>query len=119
VRLGAAERLLADDRMIPTGAREPLAHTEFTLGEQSWDDGLAGLSDPAEFSVSAGGQKLIARFEEGYRFAQVYAPPGQDFICFEPMTAPTNALAGSDALPVVAPGEQYRARWRVTVAAEH
>lgn len=114
--LGATERLVTDDHMIPTGERRPLTPTAMALGETSWDDGLAGLAAPAAFSVRAGEVTVSAVFEEGYRFAQVYAPPAERFICFEPMTAPTDALRSGDALAVVAPGDRYRARWRVALA---
>ena len=115
VALGATQRLVLDERLIPTGAREPLPESSFTLGEQSWDDGLDGLSSPPRFAVSGGGRTLTMTFEAGYRFAQVYAPPGHDFICFEPMTAPTDALNSGDDLVLVAPGDDYRARFRVSV----
>ena len=53
----------------------------------------------------------------GYPFAQVFAPPGSDFVCFEPMTAPANALArGGPDLTLVAPGESYGAAFAVGVA---
>ena len=116
VALGASQRLVLDEQMIPTGAREPLSEREFVLGEQSWDDGLAGL-DPGEarFSVADERTTLTVTFEEGFDYAQVYAPPGHDYICFEPMTAPTNALDSGDGLILVEPGEEYRTRWSVTV----
>jgi galactose mutarotase-like enzyme len=115
VALGATQRLVLDEHMIPTGAREPLVKREFVLGEQSYDDGLAGLDEPARFGVSVGETSLTVTFEEGFDYAQVYAPPGHDFICFEPMTAPTNALVSGEGLVLVAPGEEYRTRWNVTV----
>jgi aldose 1-epimerase len=116
VQLGAAERLVLDDRMIPTGRREPLAATEFRLADQSWDDGLAGLdSPPTRFSVSGGEMTVRVAFEEGFGWAQMYAPPGHDYICFEPMTAPTNALDSGEGLTLVEPGGEYRTRWSVTV----
>ena len=34
----------------------------------------------------------------------------------EPMTAPTNALASGENLPIVKPGEKFTAKFRVTVA---
>lgn len=116
VALGATQRLVLDERMIPTGAREPLAEREFPLDEQSWDDGLAGL-DPGEarFSVADERTTLTVAFEEGFEYAQVYAPLGHDYICFEPMTAPTNALVSGDGLILVEPGDEYRTRWSVTV----
>ena len=82
----------------------------------SWDDGLAGLTSPPEFSVSAGAQTLTVTFDGGYGYAQVFAPEGQDFICFEPMTAPTNALTDGHALTLVAPGEEYRAAFSIAVS---
>ena len=53
-------------------------------------------------------------FVQGYRFAQVFAPPGSDFVCFEPMTAPTNALvAGGPNLTVVEPGGRHEAAFAI------
>jgi galactose mutarotase-like enzyme len=115
VALGASERLVLDERMIPTGAREPLADRAFTLGDQSWDDSLGALDPVAQFCVTGGGQTLTMTFEEGYDWAQVYAPPGRDFICFEPMTAPTNALDSGEGLTLVTPGEEYRAVFSITI----
>jgi aldose 1-epimerase len=111
--------LLLDEQMIPTGAEEPLAPREFVLGDQSWDDALGTLvsdgTGGARFQVSDGETSLTVTFEEGFDYAQVYAPPGHDYICFEPMTAPTNALNSGQGLVLVAPGEEYRTRWSVAV----
>ncbi len=115
VSLGASERLVLDDQMIPTGATEPLESRRFALDGQSWDDGLAGLASPPEFSVSAGAQTVTVTFDDGFAYAQVFAPEGQDFICFEPMTAPTNALEDGGALTLVAPGDEYRTAFSIAV----
>jgi aldose 1-epimerase len=116
VQLPAMDRLALDDRMIPTGERRPMADDEraFALADTSWDDGFVVLEQPARFAVSAAGWGLALELLEGYPFAQIYAPPGHDFICFEPMTAPTNALNTGDGLTVIAPGEEYRAIFRVS-----
>jgi aldose 1-epimerase len=116
VSLGAAEHLVLDDQMIPTGATVALEPRQFTLDGQSWDDGLAGLGSPAEFTVSAGAQTLAVTFDDGFAYAQVFAPEGQDFICFEPMTAPTNALEDGTALTLVPPGEEYRTAFSIAVS---
>lgn len=116
VELGATEQLITDDRMIPTGERRPLVRRRFRLGDDSWDDGLAGLDPPPEFRVAGGPLALTVRFEQGYDFAQVFAPPGQDLICFEPMTAPTNALVAGRDLVLAAPGGEYRAAFSISVA---
>jgi aldose 1-epimerase len=116
VRLPALERLTLDDRSIPTGAREPFTETEFELADSSWDDGfvVSSQEQAARFDVSdPSGRGIAVEFERGYPYAQVFAPPGNDFICFEPMTAPTNALRSGDGLSVVAAGEEYRAVFTV------
>jgi galactose mutarotase-like enzyme len=118
VQLGATQRLALDDHMIPTGARSPLGARELELGSSSWDDGLAGLDEPPAFAVSGGAKRLSVTFDEGFAWAQVYAPPGQDFICFEPMTAPTDALNSGDGLIELAPGERHRARFTVASSGE-
>ena len=118
VELGAAERLELDDRMIPTGERRPLSPRSFELADSSWDDGLAGLDDPPLFAAAAGGRRLSVTFDEGFDWAQVYAPPGKDFICFEPMTAPTDALNSGEGLLVLEPGERHRTRFTVMLSKE-
>lgn len=117
VMLGARKRLLLDGAMIPTGAREPVARRCFTLGAQALDDGFDALDEPASFEAAGGNVAMRVEFLDGYSYAQVYAPPDEDYICFEPMTAPTNALVSGSGLTLVAPGEQYRAGFRVSIAA--
>lgn len=113
VDLGAAQQLVLDDRMIPTGERRPLSPRDFLLGERSLDDGLTELESPAQFLVSDGERSLSVSFEAGYEWAQVYAPAGHDFICFEPMAAPTDALNSGTGLHVLAPGEEYAAAFTI------
>ena len=113
--LGAFRHLIVDERMIPTGEREPIERRSLCLGEQSFDDGFDGLAVPAEFEVAAGDYALTVEFLEGFAYAQVYAPTGHDFVCFEPMTAPTNALNSGNGLALVAPGAEYRAAFSVAI----
>ena len=61
--------------------------------------------DGIAFSVAGGGRTITVTFLEGYRYAQIYTPPGGRLICFEPMTAPTNALKSGAGLETLAPGE--------------
>jgi aldose 1-epimerase len=115
VELGAAQHLELDDRSIPTGQRTPLQQRGFVLGESSWDDGLAALEDPPVFAAAANGRRLSVTFDEGFDWAQVYAPPGKQFICFEPMTAATDALNSGEGLLVLEPGQRHRARFTVAL----
>lgn len=114
VELPVTSRMVLDERMLPTGRSEPVRISPGPLGERTYDDAFDGLADPPEFAVSGGGRRLSLRFLEGYRFAQVYAPAGSDFICFEPMTAPGNPFASALTL-LAAPAERYRARFEIAV----
>ena len=51
----------------------------------------------------------------GYPAAQVFSPPGADFICFEPMTAPTNALRSGVGLRLVEAGDAFTAAFSIAV----
>jgi galactose mutarotase-like enzyme len=109
LELPAAEHLLLDDKMIPTAETEPAPAGDVALGESSWDDAYKPREQRARYAVSDGKRRIELTFDEGFAFSQIYAPPGKDFICFEPMTAPTNALRGGEDLPLLDPGGEYRA----------
>ena len=115
VELAASRRLVLDDHGIPTGEREAVTQPRVTLGESSWDTPFDGLADPARWRATGGGTGMTVTFEAGYTFAQVFAPAGTEYICFEPMTAATNALNSGDGLRIVAPGAEHRAKFTVTL----
>jgi aldose 1-epimerase len=115
IEIPVRERLLLDDRMIPTGEREPATALDGPLGDRSFDDGYVGVDHARPFAVEGGGRRIEVRFDERFPYAQVYSPPGAEFICFEPMTAPTNALRSGQDLPVVAPGQTFAATWSILV----
>ncbi len=117
VALPVRERLLLDERMIPTGAREPLRRRSFALGERSFDDAFAGLLERPLFTLETGVRTIELEFLRGYRFAQLYSPAGESFACWEPMTAPTNALVSREQLRWARPGEPFRAAFSISVAA--
>jgi galactose mutarotase-like enzyme len=116
IQLGAFRRLVLDDRMIPTGEREPVDQRSVDLGDSSWDDAFDGLTSPAQFQAASAECSVEVEFLQGYAFAQVFAPPGYDYISFEPMTAPANALNSGDGLRLIAPGEDYRAAFRIRLS---
>jgi len=117
VELPVRERLVLDGQMVPTGEREPVSYSLEPLGERSFDDGFASLEPGRPFAAEAAGRRIEATFGERYPFAQVFTPAGAQFVCFEPMTAPANALRSGDGLKLVAPGERFEAEWRLTVEA--
>jgi aldose 1-epimerase len=115
VELPVESRLVVDENMIPTGELEAPGFRSGALEDRSLDDGYVMPAHPGRFSVSAAGRTLGLEFVEGYTHAQVFAPAAQDLICFEPMTAPTNALRSHDDLRLAPPGEPCSAAFRITV----
>jgi len=113
VELPVTSRMVLDERELPTGRSEPVHIPPGPLGDRTFDDCFDGLGS-GEFAVSGAGRRLHVRFLEGYRFAQLFAPPGSDFICFEPMTAPVNPFESEHTL-LAEPGSRYRARFEVGV----
>lgn len=84
--------LVTDGRLIPAGPPERIEPYAGVLGERVYDDGFDHLEQPAVFAVEGGGRRIEVAFEQGFDVAQVYAPGDRDVVCFEPMTAPANAL---------------------------
>ena len=115
VTLGATDRIVLDDHSIPTGERAAIDREPFRLEGTSLDDAFDAPPDPA-FVAAAGDAELTVTFLAGYPYAQVFAPAGQEFICFEPMTAAANALNSGDGLTILAPGESHRAAFRIAVS---
>jgi galactose mutarotase-like enzyme len=113
VTLPVRTRLLLDDRTLPTGVTEPVDEPpRQPLGDRGFDDAYTDLTGEP-FALEGGGRRVEVRFTAGYPFAQVYAPPGDDLICFEPMTAPSNALATGHDLPT----SPHTASFEITVTA--
>jgi aldose 1-epimerase len=115
IELPVDQRLVVDENLIPTGELEAPEFSRGSLGDRSLDDGYTLPERPRPFRVSAAGRTLGVELLEGYTHAQVFAPAGQDLICFEPMTAPADALRSHEGLRLAAPGEEFSAGFRITV----
>ena len=114
VELPAMRRLELDDRHLPTGATTPATAFAGALPAYELDDAFDGVAEGARFAVTGGGRRITLTFDAGYPCAQVFAPVEKDLVCFEPMTAPGDALR-SGAFPVAAPGRPYEAVFTVAV----
>jgi aldose 1-epimerase len=114
--LPSRTHLELDDRGLPTGKAADEPAEAAPVGERTFDDLYALDADPAErrLGLEAAGRRLVVGYGDGYDHAQVFAPPGAEFVCLEPMTAPTAALA-TGATPLVAPGDSFRARFTIGV----
>jgi galactose mutarotase-like enzyme len=115
IELPPMRPLRLDPRGIPVGYEQPRPRRRFELAGLEFDDGFDQVAEPARFALAGGGRTISLELLEGFPCAQVYAPAAAQFICFEPMTAPTNALRSGDGLRVLAPGERHRASFRVRV----
>ena len=118
LELPARRYLFTDVRGIPTGRHEDEHAARLRLGARGFDDGFDGLAEGAEFSVAGGGRRLTVTFVTGYPAAQIFSPPGAQFVCFEPMTSPANALRSGDGLRRVGPGAAFTAVFRISVTGE-
>lgn len=106
--------LKLDRQGLPTGetARQP-ASTE-PLGDKVFDDGYDEVAEGAVFAVSGGGRRIEVHFEQGYAAAQIFAPSSESVVCFEPMTAPTDALRRG-GYPTAEPGGWGVAQFSIRV----
>jgi aldose 1-epimerase len=112
VRIAAREEVLLSEKLIPTGARRPITQPDpFPLAGQALDTVFTNLTG-ADFVLESAGRRLLVQFGPKYPVAIVYAPPGHDFVCIEPMTALTNAF-NSRTAPEIAPGETWREIFRI------
>jgi aldose 1-epimerase len=127
LRLDAASRLLADERLIPIG-REAVAGTDYdfrvarSLAEQSFNDGFADLAnDSAGRSwaqlASSDGHAVELWADSSCGFFQVYSgdrlPPhlARRSLAVEPMTAAPNAYQSGEGLRRLEPGQSCTTRW--------
>ena len=113
----ARRRLALDARMLPSGASEAVDIPTAPLAARGFDDAFTDLATPRCFTLAGAVSRLAVEFEAGYPYAQIYAPPGEAFVCIEPMTARTNALVTGTDLQLVAPGEEFTAKFSVSVGA--
>lgn len=113
LELPARRALALDGRGLPTGEAADLPAQAAPLADRVMDDLFDGLGDGARFAARAGGWTVAVEFLRGYSVAQVFAPAGQDIVCFEPMTAPTDALRTGDGLYLV--DQPLTATFRIAV----
>ncbi len=112
LRVPACEHLEVDRKGIPNGRSERQRAATLALNEVALDD-LYALGRNRRFELAGGGRTIEVGFDAGYRFAQLFAPPGKRFVAIEPMTATTDALV-TGAFALEQPGELYAATFTVS-----
>jgi len=97
VHIAAREQLLLNDLLIPTGQRKPLEFSDpHPLERGAIDNVFTNLTPSsdglAHFWVQGERERITVTYGAKYPVAVIYAPPGREFICFEPMSAITDAF---------------------------
>ncbi|QHC59601.1 galactose mutarotase [Rathayibacter sp. VKM Ac-2760] len=126
IRLPARERLVLDERHLPTGERHPVDGTPFDLRagvlerDAPWHASLTALDREPDGTVRAdlsapGHGRTVLWADASFTVFQLYIdrdrqPPA---IAIEPMTAPPDALNSGEGLRWLAPGERSEHRWGI------
>ncbi|WP_210493998.1 aldose 1-epimerase [Patulibacter sp. SYSU D01012] len=117
VTLPVVRESVLDDRGIPTGAERPADWRDGPLGDRTLDAEYPAVA--GDFVLRGGGRTLTVVFgAPDYPVGHAWAPAGEAFVAWEPMTASTNALVTGDGLGLVAPGTSRAATFVVRVAAD-
>lgn len=118
VWLSGADKL-PSQRVAPPAAWDFSSAAPRPLPREGVDNAFTGWDGRAQIDWPA--RKLRLRIEADMGYYILYAPPGKDFFCFEPVDHPINAFnlpggAVANGLTVLAPGQDL---WRtVTFAVE-
>lgn len=115
--LPAMQGIVLDERLLPVGERTDLPPYDDRLADLDFDHGFAFVDASPSMSIAGNGRRISVDFLENFPYAQIYAPPGHDYISLEPMTAPAAALSSGEDLPVVEPGGRFAATFRIRVEA--
>jgi aldose 1-epimerase len=119
VWLSGADKLPAQRLAPPPQAWDFSGPGPRALPHDGIDNAFTGWDGRAEIEWPSRGLRLRIHADMGYFI--LYAPPGKDFFCFEPVDHPINAHnlpggAAANGLTVLAPGQDL---WRtVTFAVE-
>ena len=97
VHIAARDHVTLSRNLIPTGEVEPVKFPDpLSLATARLDDVFTslvrGADGRADFWVQSGAQRISVEYGPKFQVAVIYAPAGKDFICFEPMTAITDAF---------------------------
>jgi galactose mutarotase-like enzyme len=98
---------------VPTGVQAPVPGEAAPIGRRTFDD-LYALEARRVLTLTTDAHAVEVRVDRGYPFAQVWVPPGRDFVALEPMTVATNALVDG-GVPMVAPGDTFTAAFALVL----
>jgi aldose 1-epimerase len=114
LHLPVREHYTLSNKFVPSGEVTPAGLPDSAaLAGRQFDDVYGGIERGGEFTVEGKSQKITVRFGPKYPIAVVFAPPGRNMVCFEPMSAITDvfnlAHAGKYAgMQTIAPGGSWQ-----------
>jgi hypothetical protein len=103
---------VTDERLLPTGATEPLEMSASTLGVDELHEVFA-LGGDRRLTIASDTRRVTIESLTGFPIAQVRAVAGEPHVMLEALTAPPDALS-RNAFRVATPGRPYRAALRVS-----
>ena len=116
VTVPARSELVLDAQGLPSGDERERRFADGPLGERTADDEYPGVA--GALVLRGGGRELRVAFgAPDYPVGHLWAPEGEAFVAWEPMTAQTNALITGRGLRHVVPGRSFAATWSVGVSA--
>ncbi len=93
VHLPVRDHYTLSQKLIPTGEKTPAGVPDrIALRGRQIDDVFGGVIAGEEFLLEGRGRRIAVRFGEKFPIAIAYAPESRNVVCFEPMTAITNAF---------------------------
>ncbi len=118
VHIPARKHVETDAHLVATGELTPnTLPEEVSLRDHRFDDGFTDLirdaDNKATVWVQGGGKKIEVIYGPKFQVAVVYAPPRQNYVCFEPMAAITNGVnlaheGKYSQLQSVGPGQKWQ-----------
>jgi aldose 1-epimerase len=111
--LPARRRVVTDERLLPTGATEPLEMKASTLGADELHEVLLFGAD-RRLTLASDARRVTVESLSGFPMAQVRSIASQQHVMVETLTAAPDALS-RDVFPVATPGRPYRAALRLSL----
>ncbi|MCY3414606.1 MAG: aldose 1-epimerase [Candidatus Heimdallarchaeota archaeon] len=123
LEIPASTHVILSPRMLPTGKIEDIPEKKITLANHSFDDvftDLEYINNWASFVLSDNYLEIRCNFTPSYPVAVVYAPTTNPVVCFEPMSAVTNAFnlihkENSFYFQEIAPGDMWKGLFSINV----
>jgi galactose mutarotase-like enzyme len=111
--LPVRRRIVTDERLLPTGATEPLEMSASTLGVEELHEVFL-LGADRRLTVADDARRLTFESLSGFPFAQVQSVASQPHVIVEALTAAPDALS-RDTFSVATRARPYRATVRLSV----